>query len=1242
MLDSTKEARLQLKTGGLEEIGADFADFQDNLIATSAFRKKSKKGAKVLKMKGETKLPEAVKDLLGKANYLYINRDYGQAIALLQETITKYPNLHQPWNTLGLVHEEMGNKEKALQVRMVAAHMSGNDAGLWKELGLRSIENNANQQAIYCFTKALVVDPLDVDALWDRSFLQKEMGLGLKAMEGFQQILTILPYHFKVINELAQIYRSQGETKKAIQLYEEAMEYHIKHQQDGLDDQQQHGAFSDTLGYSEINMLSELYLMLNDYRRALDCIKTGIRHVQKRQFQLRWLNRPDDDDEYLPKLKKKKKSEHQQVQEKGNVRRSKRNLKRNTTTTEKKKEEEDDEDRDHAKTSSSIIIDDDSDDSDVYDPNKLENQDDSSDSDEYHEEKNNEKEEEDDSDELEGLSNQDTENNSDEDSEEEQQDRERFNIPMELRVRMGVCRIYLGQPKVAGRHFNYLYQHKPNVYPDLYQDVACAYMDRRFYKLALPIFQKIIDAEDEVEVDLLVKTADCYRQTGELETAVLFYVNVLDEQPDNLEVMTSLALVYEQQGKEDEAFELANFVVEKTRELKKKKRLEALAAATANLNKDDQQAIDDGDMNERDKDHVHNNKNQEEEVEEDVDEMEEIEEEEYDMETGVSTTIITKKKKTLDTDQKTKKFASLFDESTKTMKSQRLILREKKRREEETKLFKAMDLYDAILNLEKDLDPQVVDTDVNVIHDYIYIAQQLWEDFSSIKSFYIPKRSKENKNAGFFAARKRLQENNFSSREAKSNLHQTEIHSDSDEDEDEDEDDDEEEVEGHVKNDIYNMTHFRNILIDEWIKIFITLAYMLTILYRGDEAVQMLKRITDLKMVCKNHKRMNATMLAFIGCSLILKDKRQAQLGGRWFCGQYIFKQEGYKIYNIVLPSGFEDKVRYASANEFKYFRRQVILMDKLYMLYQKHLISDAKDENGDIKISEETKEQIAKLYKDFKSLNANEEDEEEEDEDEEDEDNEKESLKHVKPVRIKREDDDDDDNEEDNDENDNDVNHSQDNEHITSLFHLMKNEHDENMDRMKPLANLDINLLANFGHINALAKNYGNSVTYYLRVYAIQPNIALNNLCLAVAYLQRSTQRTIGNRHFLVVKAMQMLADYCKLRKHNQESEYNMGRAFHTIGLTHLAVKHYEKALTLPSAAKEGIESPTSIDDVYLWPLSNDDEGEGEKEKEEHDDEEYDDTDLKYEAAYNLHLIYMTSGATSLAQLLLLKYCTI
>jgi tetratricopeptide (TPR) repeat protein len=152
-------------------------------------------------------------------------------------------------------------------------------------------------------TKALAVDPTDVDALWDRSFLFKQIELYKHAVDGFTKILEYMPHHFKVINELAQLYRTEGRTEEAIKMYEEAIAYHTDNGDEEVDDDEdkedEDGDFNDKLGYSEINMLSELYLILNDYRKSLNTIKTGLRFVQKRQNETWWVDRQDDDDEYL-------------------------------------------------------------------------------------------------------------------------------------------------------------------------------------------------------------------------------------------------------------------------------------------------------------------------------------------------------------------------------------------------------------------------------------------------------------------------------------------------------------------------------------------------------------------------------------------------------------------------------------------------------------------------------------------------------------------------------------------------------------------------------------------------------------------------------------------------------------------------------------------------------------------------------------------------------------------------------
>lgn len=114
----------------------------------------------------------------------------------------------------------------------------------------------------------------------------------------------------------------------------------------------------------------------------------------------------------------------------------------------------------------------------------------------------------------------------------------------------------------------------------------------------------------------------------------------------------------------------------------------------------------------------------------------------------------------------------------------------------------------------------------------------------------------------------------------------------------------------------------------------------------------------------------------------------------------------------------------------------------------------------------------------------------------------------------------------------------------------------------------------------------------------------------------------------------MMFIFEYAKLSNHNQEAEYNIGRAFHLLGLTHLAVPHYEKVLSM-KRNYDGRIQKRPVEDVYKWPLTEEEEEELEQQLE-------DEFDLKSEAAYNLHLIYITSGSMSLAQILMIKYCSV
>ncbi|KAI8066425.1 hypothetical protein BC940DRAFT_275295 [Gongronella butleri] len=1115
MMQQGKELREKLRTGDMEEISRhldqDMAEFEDNLIATTGIGKmKHKKRRQV--MKGEARLPEPIKQLLGQANNLYIQRDYGAAIAILQEVLTKHPNASQAWNTLGMIHDEMGNTSKALEVRMVAAHMVKDDADLWKELGLKSIENQAYRQALYCFDKALTIEPLDIDTLWDRAFLQKNMGQVDQAISGFQQLLELMPFHFKVVNELTQLYRTRGQTRQAIQLYTEAVEYHIKNDKPGqADDDDAMNPFSDRLGYSEINMLSELYLMLNEFRHALDCIKSGIRHVQRRQHETYWLDRlADDDDEYLVL----------------NPRRAAYVASLADAQNNKNRQDDDDEADDPS-----------------YEPDNGDNgahgksketrrtrRSRSSRATTPNEEKDT------------GVYDQDTSGMSEE---EERVARARIDIPMELRVRMGICRIYLGNLAIADRHFQHLYAVSPADYMELYQDVAVAYKDRRHFEEALVVFQRIIHANDEIEIDLLIRTADCYREVGQLETAQIFYVNVLDEQPDNLDVMMALAMVYEEMGREDEARELADHVRDRIRENRKQRRaeLKSMTRPTDIALAEQQDQID----------------------QQRTDRL---------MRLGGRTQ------------------GSLFDEHNRQGRTQqRERRREQKRREEEERQINALHAYDKLLDIDATLPPCLIDADRNTMRHYILVAQTLWDDFRTTRAMFASDKRIMHDGSGFYAARTReLKRTNYRDarsmserlrkRKAMRSSGAPAAADDIDNDTEEElEQEEQEEIETQAKT-LVAKKHFRNIPFAGWVDLFIKLCFFLTMMNRGEEALNILRTV-NLSRMAEDDPGIKVTLrVTSLGCSKLQKDYKASLESCRWFLSVFQYEPTSYRMYCAAFTSGLQDVVAFSTSDTLKTLIRSIKLMDLLHTRY-------LRQQRGDAPRSDADAQEVLELQQLQRAMRDN-----------------------------------------DDDDDDNAGSHG--------LQRGDRSIHAEQpvIGDLPPMPHLSSHLLTLYGHFLMLSNNFLPALVFYMRSFAVNPDDPLNTLCIAIANLMRGMQRRTDNRHLQVIKAMEFLGHYARLRNHNQEAEYNMGRAFHAIGLSHLAVRHYERALVLPSAANEGKVAPKAMEHIYTYPSPDMDV--------DNDEMDYDPTDLSREAAYNLHLIYMTSGAPAMAQLLLMKYCTI
>lgn len=116
----------------------------------------------------------------------------------------------------------------------------------------------------------------------------------------------------------------------------------------------------------------------------------------------------------------------------------------------------------------------------------------------------------------------------------------------------------------------------------------------------------------------------------------------------------------------------------------------------------------------------------------------------------------------------------------------------------------------------------------------------------------------------------------------------------------------------------------------------------------------------------------------------------------------------------------------------------------------------------------------------------------------------------------------------------------------------------------------------------------------------------ALLELSIGLAYLHRSMQRQVNNRHVSVLQAMTFIFQYYRLQytkseKYDgvdcatirQQAEYNVARAFHQVGLESFAVKYYGNALKISEEFEGGLGK----------------------------------RDLKFEVAHNLNLIFQLSG---------------
>ncbi|KAI9838563.1 MAG: hypothetical protein M1819_004872 [Sarea resinae] len=116
----------------------------------------------------------------------------------------------------------------------------------------------------------------------------------------------------------------------------------------------------------------------------------------------------------------------------------------------------------------------------------------------------------------------------------------------------------------------------------------------------------------------------------------------------------------------------------------------------------------------------------------------------------------------------------------------------------------------------------------------------------------------------------------------------------------------------------------------------------------------------------------------------------------------------------------------------------------------------------------------------------------------------------------------------------------------------------------------MDTSLLMLYGSMLYAGASYAFALNYFYRAYALDPANPTINLLLALSYIHYGLKRQADNRHYLIMQGFSFLFTYYDCHKASpllqlqQEAEFNVARAFHMLGLNHLAIPYYERCLEL------------------------------------------------------------------------------
>lgn len=284
-------------------------EFINALREASNFKTKKRKEAKKPKKKGglaalrrkirrEEPSPE-VKILLGKANEAFVRNELDKASNFYLEVVKMDKMNFSAYKTLGEIARLKGDYNRCSNFWLLAAHIHQWDYEFWRELAELSVELGHQRQAVYCYTKAIKSSHhKDYESIFARACIYREQRRFKRATDSLLKLRTVLPKEPKIVRELAKVYVDEDRVNDAITMYKKILEDNMSFRRLRQKRRSRSKLKSVPFGWSELNILSELYSNKGAWSLGIKMIRQVARWIEEREDQTFWDNKPDTDIEF--------------------------------------------------------------------------------------------------------------------------------------------------------------------------------------------------------------------------------------------------------------------------------------------------------------------------------------------------------------------------------------------------------------------------------------------------------------------------------------------------------------------------------------------------------------------------------------------------------------------------------------------------------------------------------------------------------------------------------------------------------------------------------------------------------------------------------------------------------------------------------------------------------------------------------------------------------------------------------